>query len=174
MQSGELENPDQHRAATLSIEDPLRSSYPEWDLMDDRRKQKFRNRFHEQKRQGARSWRMASVVGLGTLLAGGDTLAKVIKNHSTYPLSKLDAVISYVANAHPDVISLYYEFDDLVKQILLGETLTARPAEQVIDDGISRAAAANPTTQKAKENWQQIDPASVSQKFLEEFLHHYA
>ncbi|OJD10263.1 hypothetical protein ACJ73_09860 [Blastomyces percursus] len=95
------------------------------------------------------------------------------KNHSKYPLSKLDAVINYVVNVHPDVICLYHEFDAMAKQILLGETTTVRPTRQIIDDRICRAAATKLTPQQAEENWQQIDPASVSQKLIKEFVADY-
>jgi hypothetical protein len=96
------------------------------------------------------------------------------KNHSKYPLPKLDAVINYVANTYPGVISLYQEFDALVKQILLGETLTTQPTRQMIDDGICRAAVTKLTPQKTEENWQQIDPAPVSQELIKEFISNYA
>ncbi|QSS65040.1 hypothetical protein I7I51_05881 [Histoplasma capsulatum] len=165
--SRRLENHDQHRASTLSADYLLKRSYPDkWDLMDDQMKQALRRQFHEQKRQGSRCWRMAGVLGLGALLA-------CLKNHSKYPLSKLDAVINYVVNVHPDVICLYREFDAMAKQILLGETITVRPTRQIIDDRICRAAATKLTPQQAEENWQQIDPASVSQKFIREFVTDY-
>ncbi|OJD09988.1 hypothetical protein AJ78_08816 [Emergomyces pasteurianus Ep9510] len=91
-------------------------------------------------------------MGLGTLLACGDTLARVIKNHSKYPLSKLNAVINYVVNTHPDVVCLYHEFDAMAKQILLGETLTIRPTRQMINDRICLAAATKLISQQAEEN----------------------
>ncbi|PGG98895.1 hypothetical protein GX51_06542 [Blastomyces parvus] len=172
--SRRLENHDQHRASTLSADYLLRRSYPDkWDLMDDQMKQALRRQFHEQKRQGSRCWRMAGVLGLGALVACGNTLAGVIKNHSKYPLLKLDAVINYIVNVHPDVICLYHEFDAMAKQILLGEIITVRPTRQIIHDRICRAAATKLTPQQAEENWQQIDPASVSQKLIKEFVADY-
>jgi UDP-glucose 6-dehydrogenase len=41
--------------------------------------------------------------------------------------------IKYIVNTYPGVVSLYNEFDDLAKQILLGETLTAQPTRQTVD-----------------------------------------
>ncbi|QSS66819.1 hypothetical protein I7I51_03031 [Histoplasma capsulatum] len=162
-------------ALNLSIltDSSAEEKFYKWDLMDDQMKQALRRQFHEQKRQGSRCWRMAGVLGLGALPACGNTLAGVIKNHSKYPLSKLDAVINYVVNVHSDVISLYREFDAMAKQILLGETITVRPTRQIIDDRICRAAATKLTPQQAEENWQQIDPASVSQKLIREFVTDY-
>ncbi|KAK2752219.1 hypothetical protein FQN54_008151 [Arachnomyces sp. PD_36] len=173
--SGRLENPNQDRAATLSADYLLKRSYPDkWESTDDQIKKSLRRQLHEQKRQGSRCWRMACGLGLGALLACGDTLARVIKNHSKYPLPKLDAIINYVVNAHPGVVSLYHEFDAVVKQILLGEPLTTQPTRQMIDDGIHRAAVTKLTLKKIEENWQQIDPASDSQKLIEEFVSNYA
>ncbi|KAL2361685.1 hypothetical protein RJZ56_005433 [Blastomyces dermatitidis] len=172
--SRRLENHDQHRAATVSADYLLRHSYPDsWDLKDDQMKQALRRQFHEQKRQGSRCWRMAGVLGLGALLACGDTLARVIKNHSKYPLSKLDAVLNYIVNIHPDVICLYHEFDAMAKQILLGETITFWPTRQIINDRICRAAATKLTPLQAEDNWQQIDPAAVSQKLIKGFISDY-
>ncbi|OJD24951.1 hypothetical protein ACJ73_03687 [Blastomyces percursus] len=172
--SGRLENPGQHRAATLSTDFLLSHSYPgKWDSMDVEMKQTLRRRLHEKKRQGSRCWRIAGVLGLGALLAGGDTLARVIKNHSKYPIAKLDTVINYIFNAHPSVVSLYHEFDALAKQILLGETLTAHPTGQVIDNAICRAGATNLSPQEVEENWQQIDPVAVSRKFVDKFVSDY-
>ncbi|PGG99688.1 hypothetical protein AJ80_09302, partial [Polytolypa hystricis UAMH7299] len=169
--SGRLENLDQHRATTLSTDYLLRRSYPDkWDSMDDQTRQTLRRHLHERKRQGSRCWRIAAVLGLGALLACGDTVARVIKNHSKYPLPKLDAVINYVVNAHPGVISLYHDFDALVRQILLGETLTTHPTRQMVDAGIHRAAATKLTLQQVEDNWHQIDPASVSQNLIKEFV----
>lgn len=77
--SGRLDNPGQHRAATLSTNYLLSHSYPgEWDSMDVEMKQTHRKRLHEKKRQGSRCWRIAGVLGLGALLACGDTLASVM------------------------------------------------------------------------------------------------
>ncbi|KAF3492110.1 uncharacterized protein GIQ15_01627 [Arthroderma uncinatum] len=169
MRSGRQENPDQHRAATFSADYLLERSYPDWwGSMDVRMKRTLRRQLHEQKRQGSRCWRMASVLGLGALLACGDTLTKVIKNHGRYPLPKFDAVINYVANAYPGVVCLYHEFDALVKQILLGETLTAKPTRQTVDDGICQAAAIKLTLRQVEENWQQIDLTSASLKLIKE------
>ncbi|OJD10683.1 hypothetical protein AJ78_08375 [Emergomyces pasteurianus Ep9510] len=102
--------------------------------MNDQMKQALRRQFHEQKRQGSQCWRVAGVLSLEALLACGNTLAGVIKNHSKYPLSKLDAVINYVVNIHPDVICLYHEFDAMAKQILLRETIIIWLIRQIIDD----------------------------------------
>ncbi|GBF62889.1 hypothetical protein TMEN_5480 [Trichophyton mentagrophytes] len=175
MRSGRQEKTDQRRATTFSVDYLLKRSYPDrWGSMDVQMRQTLRRQLHEQKRQGSRCWRMASVLGLGALLACGDTLTSMIKNHGRYPLLKFDAVINYVVNAHPSVVCLYHEFDALVKQILLGETLTAQPTRQTIDDRICQAAATKLTLQQVEENWQQIDPISASQKLIEEFVSDYA
>ncbi|OAX82738.1 hypothetical protein ACJ72_02907 [Emergomyces africanus] len=76
----------------------------------------------------------------------------IAKRHRKYPLSKLDAVIKYVVNTHPDVIYLYHEFVTVTKQILLRETVTVRPTRQMIDDRICRATETKLTPQQAEEH----------------------
>lgn len=77
--SERLKNSGQRRAATLSTDFLLSHSYPgKWNSMNVEMKQTLRRRLHEKKRQGSRCWRIAGVLSLGTLLACGDTLARVM------------------------------------------------------------------------------------------------
>ena len=96
------------------------------------------------------------------------------KNHSKFPIQKLDTVLNYIVNAHPGVVSLYHNFDDVVKQILRGETVSIRPSKQSIDDQISQIAAFKLTPQQIEDSWQPVDSVFVSERFIEEFVSEYA
>lgn len=86
LNQGTLENPGQYRAATLSIDDLLKLAYPcEWDSYDGQTQKRIRSQFHEQKGEGSRWWQAAGTLGLGVLLAGGDTLAKVMSVPQAIP-----------------------------------------------------------------------------------------
>lgn len=61
----------------------------------------------------------------------------------------------------------------MVKQILLGETITVQLTRQIIDDRICQAAVTKLTPQQAEENWQQIDSTFVSQKLIKKFVTDY-
>ncbi|ODH38980.1 hypothetical protein ACO22_02070 [Paracoccidioides brasiliensis] len=132
LRSGNLENPKQHHASTLTTDYLLRYMYPEtWDSMDVVAKKSLRRKLQDEKRQGSRWWRASRK----RIKPWG-----FAKNHKEVPLWKLDTIINYVANAHPAAVSLYCEFDAMVKQILLlGETLTAQPTRQMINDRARQA-----------------------------------
>ncbi|EER43783.1 predicted protein [Histoplasma capsulatum H143] len=127
----------------------------------------------QEKRSGVHSRRLDNHDQHRAATLSADYLLTRSYPDNKYPLSKLDAVISYIVNAHPDVVCLYREFDAMAKQILLGETLTMRPTRQMIDDGICLAAVTKLTPQQAEENWQQIDPASASRKLIKKFVSNY-
>lgn len=46
------------------------------------------------------------------------------KNRTRYPTRKLHIILNYILNAHPGVVSVYHDFDDLMTQILRGEAIT--------------------------------------------------
>lgn len=66
------------KATTLAIDSSLQKSYPEWNTMDKEVRNNLRQSFHEYMRHGRRCWLVAGVLGLGALLACGDTLAQVM------------------------------------------------------------------------------------------------
>ncbi|KUL81431.1 hypothetical protein ZTR_09551 [Talaromyces verruculosus] len=174
-QRGTLENPRQQSATTFALDRLLKNAYRgEWDSMDITARNALRSKFHEFKRHGSRCWQTAGVLGLGSLLACGDTLAQVIKNRTRYPTRKLHIVLNYILNAHPGVVSIYHDFDDLMTQILRGEAITMRPAGQEFDDKLQRTVAKQAISPCLKEICQWVDPIAESRMLVEEFQHHHS
>jgi hypothetical protein len=66
------------KASTLSIDSFLQKAYPEWNAMDKKVRNNLRQNFHDYTRHGHRCWLVAGILGLGALLACGDTLAQVM------------------------------------------------------------------------------------------------
>ncbi|EFW14300.1 hypothetical protein D8B26_007047 [Coccidioides posadasii str. Silveira] len=173
MHSGNFENPEQHRASTLTTDHLLRCMHPQtWDSMDAVAKKTLRRKLQDEKRQGSRWWRAASVLRLGCLVVCGDVLSKVINNHKI-SLPKLDFIIKYAANAHPSAVSLYREFDAMVKQILLGETPTAQLSRQMINDRACQTLEPKLTPQEIDKNWVEYDPATLSQELIRSVFGQY-
>ncbi|KAH8691824.1 hypothetical protein BGW36DRAFT_304266 [Talaromyces proteolyticus] len=129
MEHGMLKNSRWQTAAKLSMDRLLAVAYPdEWDTMSISQKDTLRVKLHEFKRQGSRCWQAAGLNLHSSLFS---------KNHKKYPIQKLDIVINYVFNAHPDVVSIYNGFDELMTQVLCGDTVTAWPSRQVINDKVA-------------------------------------
>ena len=92
------------------------------------------------------------------------------KNHSKYTVPKLDAIINYIINAHPNVVSLYHDFDDLVKQILHINPLATQPTRQMIDDKLSLLPCQKLGPEEVEENWQSVDSIALSRALVQIFL----
>jgi hypothetical protein len=81
----------------------------------------------------------------------------------------LNIVVTYIWNAHPGVVSIYRDLDGLTKQILYGEPITGKPAEQAYHEKIRQLTATTLIPQQIEQNWQSVDCAAESRRLLEEF-----
>lgn len=85
-------------------------------------------------------------------------------------MPKLDAIINYIMNAHPHVVSLYHDFDDLVKQILHIKPLTIQPSRQIVADKLSLLPRSRLAPQQIEERWESVDSIALSKGLIERVL----
>lgn len=85
-------------------------------------------------------------------------------------MPKLDTIINYIINAHPHVVSLYHDFDDLVKQILHMKPLATQPSRQIVADKLSLVPRSRLTPQQIEERWESVDSIVLSKGLIEKVL----
>ena len=74
-----LDNSDQRRASTLSMDHLLERAYQDiWDSGGIKAKKRLRTQLHEHLGNGSRYWQVAGALGLGALFAGGHLLIKMV------------------------------------------------------------------------------------------------